>query len=380
MNKEIKTDISVVGAGVTGLMLTKKLTDLGYKVALVEQQGIVGNGPSTKNEGWLHRGTYHATSIQDEAQAMQVANRCIYGHEQIRSFAPEAIEDLDRATYAVVSNDETAQKATDRWEKAGILYRPVPLGKFVQANPEVNITKITDAFQVGDLSINTRILYQKLLTQSEKGGAKIFLKSKFIPEDGEKATLDQGNGDKINLHSDLFIVTAGYGIKDTFRQVTGQDLPVRYWKSHLLVFPRLTKSNIFSINPGEAALFNHGSKSVVGQHEDAVTVSNPNLDIIPDRAVCVFDATQRLIPSANQHEKAYMAIACIKPDVVQSVEQARTLDISVFSPVENYIFALPGKMTEAPFVADQIVQMVFNRNSETTARVAFRPCDTYELI
>src|SRR5258708_3543522 len=294
MNKEIKTDISVVGAGVTGLMLTKKLTDLGYKVALVEQQGIVGNGPSTKNEGWLHRGTYHATSIQDEAQAMQVANRCIYGHEQIRSFAPEAIEDLDRATYAVVSNDETAQKATDRWEKAGILYRPVPLGKFVQANPEVNITKITDAFQVGDLSINTRILYQKLLTQSEKGGAKIFLKSKFIPEDGEKATLDQGNGDKINLHSDLFIVTAGYGIKDTFRQVTGQDLPVRYWKSHLLVFPRLTKSNIFSINPGEAALFNHGSKSVVGQHEDAVTVSNPNLDIIPDRAVCVFDATQRL--------------------------------------------------------------------------------------
>jgi L-2-hydroxyglutarate oxidase LhgO len=71
MSTEIKTDISIVGAGVTGLMLTNKLTDLGYRVALVDRQSCAAGGPSTKNEGWLHKGTYHATSIANEDQSVQ---------------------------------------------------------------------------------------------------------------------------------------------------------------------------------------------------------------------------------------------------------------------------------------------------------------------
>lgn len=78
MRKSISVDVAIVGAGVAGLMLTKKLSDLGFKVALIEKSSCVADGPSTRNEGWLHRGTYHAASIQDRSSAVQVARRCIY--------------------------------------------------------------------------------------------------------------------------------------------------------------------------------------------------------------------------------------------------------------------------------------------------------------
>jgi L-2-hydroxyglutarate oxidase LhgO len=58
-----KFDVVVVGAGAAGLMTAQKLSQLGMSVALIEQKPTVASGPSTRNEGWLHRGTYHAASI-----------------------------------------------------------------------------------------------------------------------------------------------------------------------------------------------------------------------------------------------------------------------------------------------------------------------------
>lgn len=379
MNKEVRADIGIVGAGVTGLMLTKKFTDLGQSVALVEKQPKIAAGPSTKNEGWLHRGTYHATSIKNEQQAMEIAKRCLYGHEEIRRFAPEAIEDIGVPTYAVVGNDELAHSSVERWDKAGVAYKSVSLKDFTSLNPEVGTDKIKHVFEVGDVSINQRILYQKLLTQSEKNGAKIFLNSEFIPEDSGVGKMVRPDNEKTDIYSNMFIVTAGYGLRDVFEEVTGKELPVRYWKSHLLVFPRLTRSSTFYIDPGEAALFNHNNVSIVGQHEDAVIENEPNFETIPARERLVFDATKRLVPSAEKHDGVYMAVACIKPDIARFADQARSLDVDILRPNENYLFALPGKMTEAPYVADKIVQMVFDGNKTTNTEIALRPCDFYNI-
>src|SRR5689334_3121047 len=97
-----RTEVVVVGAGVAGLMLFKKLATLGVSTLLVEKLPLAANGPSTRNEGWLHRGTYHATSIRDRGQAIQVAQRCIYGFEQIRAYAPECLEETTTSSIAVL--------------------------------------------------------------------------------------------------------------------------------------------------------------------------------------------------------------------------------------------------------------------------------------
>ncbi len=376
--KGIQADITIIGAGITGLLLTHKLSDLGFNVVLVEKQEFIGAGPSTKNEGWLHRGTYHATSIRDEAEAVEVAKRCIYGHEAIRRFAPEAVEDIGYPVYAVMGTDEFAHRAVARWEKAGIFYQPVLTRDFALLNPQVDTGRINHAFEVGDVSINTRMLYHKLVVQSEKKGATILLGSHIIPMSNGSAELTGPDGNKRTLYSDMFIVTAGYGLQEMFRQVTGEELQVRFWKSHLLVFPRLTKSSTFHIEPGEAALFNHSGYSIVGQHEDAVMLECPDFTAISERARRVFEATKRLVPQASAYELTHMAYGCLKPDIVQHAEQMRSLNVTLLRANDTWLFALPGKMTEAPYVADMVTQLVFSEKPAKSAAIALRPCDTFK--
>ena len=376
--REMRTDVAVIGEGATGLMLTKKLTDLGYDVALVGKQKVVGSGPSTRNTGWLQRGTYHAASLENEAEALEVAKTCAYGSDQIRHYAPAAIEDAGRQTsFAVIGTDQLAEQATQRWDKANIPYRSVSLSDFSKENPEIGTGGIKHAFKVDDVTINPRILYQKLLTQSKRGGAQVMLDSKFQPKDNGNAEVTHADGSSTRLKSDLFVVTAGYGVKDVFREVTGDEVPVRLYKSHLLVFPRLTANNVFHIDRDESMVFNHGTSSVMLQHHEDFVIDEPDFTVVPEKERKVFEAAHRLVPSVTNYDGDYMPIACIKPELIKDASQARSLDVTIFPGTDNYLFVLPGKLTATPYVTDRLTQIIFNKGSEKTTRVAMRPSDVF---
>jgi len=375
----IKADIAVVGAGVTGLMVTQKLTDLGYDVVLIEKEKVVASASSTRNEGWLHRGTYHAASIKKEEEALEVARTCIYGHEQIRRYAPEAVEDIGQPTYAVVGSDDLAHHSVSRWDKAGVIYKPISVRDFASLNPEVDTQNMKHVFEVGDVGFNPRIFYQKLLVQSEKKGAKIFLQSQLLPKHNGCAKILQNTGETIDLYVTTIIVTAGNGIKDFFREVSGEDLPIRFWKSHLLVFPRLTKYNTLYIDRGEAMVFHHGNTSVIGQHHEDFIVECPDYTAVPEKVELVFAAAKRLIPKTKEYKDSFVPVTCVKPDVIRYSSQPRGYDVNILRADGNYFFVFPGKMTAAPYVADKLIQMVVSGDSEKFARIAPRPCDIYTL-
>lgn len=375
----IKADITIVGAGVTGLLAMKKLTDLDYNVVLIEKERVVASGPSTRNEGWLHRGTYHAASIKNEEEALEVARTCIYGHEQIRRYAPEAVDDLGQSTYAIIGNDDLADHSVNRWNKAGIIYKPISLTNFAFLNPEVDIQNVKHVFEVADVGFNPRVFFRKLITQSEKKGAKIFLQSQLLPKhNGYTKILQEGN-EPITLSTNMVIVTAGNGIKDLFREISGEDLSIRFWKSHLLVFPRLTKYNTFYIDRDEAMIFSHGNTSVIGQHHEDFIVENPDYEAIPNQVELVFKAANRLIPKTKEYKNSFVPVTCIKPDPTKHSERPRGYDANIICTEGNYLFVFPGKMTAAPFVVDKLVQMVLSGDSEKFARIAPRPCDIYKI-
>ena len=63
----------------------------------------------------------------------------------------------------------------------------------------------------------------------------------------------------------------------------GIHIPARFWKSHLLVTKRLTEPGVFCVDPGEAAMMNHGDFSIVGFNEDAIKQSVPDVSVIDER-------------------------------------------------------------------------------------------------
>jgi L-2-hydroxyglutarate oxidase LhgO len=55
--KVISTDAVVVGAGILGLLLAKRLLDFGQQVVLIDKSLTVANGASAMNHGWVHQGS-----------------------------------------------------------------------------------------------------------------------------------------------------------------------------------------------------------------------------------------------------------------------------------------------------------------------------------
>lgn len=372
MAKESKQtfDVTVVGAGVAGLMLTKKLSELGLATALIEKQPKFAGGSSTRNEGWLHRGTYHATSIKDRANAIQVARRCIYGHEQIKRFAPEAVEDVDLPSYALVRNPDSVAEVVSRWDEADVLYKSILLKQLAELEPNVKIDGVAEAFQVNDVGINTRLLYRKLLTSSEKAGAKIYPATNLVFHSPEEAELEQ-NGESQPIESKLFVYTSGYGVRQLFESNFNIVVPLRYWKSHLLVVPRLTRSSVFNLDPNEAAMINHGEFSIVGLNEDAFVCESPDYECIEKGISNIYGAMKRLFHSVDQSRA--LPVACIKTDLAEKLATARSLNISVSEPLPNHICVLPGKMTESPYVTDYVTRLVYEKFNDDL--IALRPMD-----
>ncbi len=363
-------DVAVVGAGVAGLMLTRKLAEIGLNTALIERSDQLAGGPSTRNEGWLHRGTYHATSISERNSAIQVARRCIYGHEQIKSFAPEAIEDIDRLSYATTRDPDRIAEITSRWDEAGVYYKQIGPKELQAREPNVNIKGIAGAFEVGDLGINTRLLYRKLLQSGLRAGATIFpgAEVEFSAPAEAQITVE---GDTKSLDARLFIHTAGYGVRELIEANFGVKMPLRYWKSHLMITSRLTQSAVFCLDPEEAALMNHGIRSLVGLNEDAVQTDGPDYDLIDENTERLRKATEKSFVKTTDDG---VFVACIKTDIIEKTEAARSLSISVSEPVPNHLCVLPGKMTEAPFVTDVVTNLVYNRMEDDM--IALRPMDT----
>lgn len=376
--KEHKTEIAIIGGGVTGLMLLKKLSELGYESTLIEKESTVGNGPSAKNEGILHMGTRHAVATKDLEKANKIVDRCQYGGNQILQYAPESISDPDLRTFAVLTSEDDVDEIVNRWEEAGVKYEPVSLGKFSRLVPETDISRLTHVFQTADTPINVRVLYQKLLKDAQRAGGQLFLNQKFFADNDQSGTLVHANGEKRSIKADLFVVTTGQAIKEIFQQVTGEELPMRFWKSNMVVTPRLAKHGLMHVRNGEANVTHQGNTTIGGQWEDATVVYEPSLKPDPERVKPVFSALERAFPSAQQYQHNFFTITCIKPDVAQFATMARSVDIEVFEPgSSNYIFALPGKMTESPYVADELVRMVFHRNSESL--ISLRPSDLYNI-
>lgn len=368
----ITVDVAVIGGGVTGLMAAHKLSQLGMSVAIIEKETQFAAGPSTRNEGWLHRGTYHSASIKDLNTAVQVAKRCIYGHEQLRRFCPEAVEEAEIKPIALIRSTDRVENTLYRWKLSEVQYREISKGEAARLTPEANFNSCAGVYEVADVSINTRLLYRKLLSALRLNGCKVYLGHSVIHLEDDTATLRSLDEQELTLRAQKYIYASGAGTKDVFYQLHKIDLPLRFWKSHLIITRRLTQRGVFYIDPHEPAMMNHGDYSIVGFNEDAFLTPSPSYSLVDQNVQNIKRGIYNLFP--NWDSDGTLAIACVKVDFSPQNED-RSLNVAIAEPVKNHICILPGKMTEAPYLTDTVVSYL--HSNLDTAEVALRPCDLF---
>lgn len=370
--KAKNVNVAVIGAGIMGLLLTRKLAAMGYTVTMIEKNVELAKSPSTRNEGWLHRGTYHSYGIENETQAIEVAQSCIYGYEQIKKNYPECMEEPFTNSVALIKSKENAEYATERWRKSGVAFTQLCEREVSKQLHDVNVPNGASCFNVMETAINTRILLHLLHQEIEMNkNAKIYTGCKCIHFINDtKCILDLGEEMK-EVNADIFIYTAGYGVKDIFSKEFAMELPLRVFKSHLLITKRMSKNNVFYIEPDNVTAMHHGNITIVGSTKENLCTTQSDYDNDEVRAGRLIENTKMLFRKKLDDFSVY---ACHKVDWY-SGEEFQSLNPVIKEPMTNHIIALPGKMTEAPYVCDTLLRTVFERLGN--CRVAKRPCDTY---
>ncbi|WP_172424524.1 FAD-dependent oxidoreductase [Vandammella animalimorsus] len=368
-----KYDIIIVGAGAAGLMAALKLSQLGLSVVVLEQKSLLASGPSTRNEGWLHRGSYHAISIRDRINALQVAQRYIYGHEQLRRFAPEAIEDADKNPIALLRDGNRLNDVISRWEEADVAFKQISSEKATHLVPSGDFSRAAALFEVKDVSINTRLLYRKLFSMAKAIGCKFLINHTIVRSEGLTLDVEDPFGERLSLSGQRIIYTTGAGTKSIYSKLHNFEIPMRYWKSHLVVTRRLAPMGIFYLDPQEAAMMHHGEFSVIGFNEDAILCESPSYDVILSRAKNLRQGISRIFPSWN--DPSSMDISCVKVDLLDHENTARSLNVAIQEPIPGHIIALPGKLTETPYLTDVLVSMIHHEIDDN--QISPRPCDNY---
>jgi glycine/D-amino acid oxidase-like deaminating enzyme len=271
----------------------KELVDNGYDVTLVENSPTLANGATIRNEGWLHAGTYHSVAVEDDGEIERVIANTLMGHRAIATFAPEAIDHI--TSYAVVASDDFAHRAVTRWTMAGVPFQEVPLDQLAEEG--LDTQRFRASFLVEDKSVNSRILCQKLAAYIQGKGGNFLLGARFTPQDEERAKVDTSFG-RLELHSRHFVIAAGSGCQNIVEGITGEPFPMRFFKAHLLVSPRLTEHNYFHLEAGEAGFMNHGLASVIGIHRDGVEMEKADYTVDPNKERLIYEAVSRMVPHA----------------------------------------------------------------------------------
>jgi glycine/D-amino acid oxidase-like deaminating enzyme len=375
--------------------MSAELAEAGLSVVLAEKRSKLGSGPSTNNEGMLHRGTYHAAAIRDRIQAIEVARRCAEGYKRILKIAPESIEDTFDRCFALFRADADINEICSRWDEAGVPYSPVSKQQYSVLEPGTDLSGIAEVFEVQDRSINPRALYRNMLRRAEELGVVILPQAEVTqvqPEQNRIYLRVGGFTEPIAIEAQACVCTAGSGIRDFFARALETDIPMRYWKSHLLDTARVCRHNMFVTYPGGITLMQHGAWSIAGLNADAIPIPEPDSKVVPESADALREGLRQFFPRFDSSTS--IPRACIKVDVGGALSASQTgqlkLNCAYGEPVNGHFWVIPGKMTEVPCVAEALVQLLRERLAgnvlppvlnrlvpQSTIQIADRPIDEY---
>jgi len=174
------------------------------------------------------------------------------------------------------------------------------------------------------------------------------------------------------------VYAAEYGIKHIFESNFGIAVNILCWKSHLLVLPRLTQFGIYCPSRGEATVMNQGAYSIAGiNFHGEKEVEAPNYTVDSQVVNSILAGLQRLV--RLERWPAYLPVVCTKVNRPATGDSfLRSVDVSVAEPRPGDICILPGKMTETPFVVDEVLRIVLSRLED--GNIAWRPCDLSHVL
>ena len=102
-----KIECAVIGAGVIGLAVARELAIQGREVVILESEGTIGAGTSSRNSEVIHAGIYYP-------EGSLKARLCVRGKELLYSYCSKYGIDFSCCGKLIVATRETQIKKLDK--------------------------------------------------------------------------------------------------------------------------------------------------------------------------------------------------------------------------------------------------------------------------
>lgn len=387
MKKTIRTQVLVVGGGVTGASVLWDLSLRGIQAVLVERKDM-NSGASGANHGLLHSGARYVSNDPD------AAIECHEESEILKRTASRYVEKTGGLFVAVQGDDEHYISDFPHFcSRSNITVERLSAEQARELEPSLS-ANIIAAYRVPDASIDPFGFSLAMITQSVSLGARVFFQSRirsFAVRKGRIASAEVTNsvtGETLTIKADMVVNASGAWAAEV-AELAGVYLPMTYSKGTLLVTAeRVARHVINRLRPPSDAdiIVPGGTVSIVGT--TSVRIDHPG-----EAEPTVFE-TDRIIAESSillprlQTERYIRAYAGIRPLAGQSGNQGDRAMSRGFAlldhsrdKVANFLTITGGKLTTCRLMAEKTTDLVCGHlgisaecRTRTTPLADISPC------
>jgi len=236
-----RVDAVVVGAGVVGLAVARALARGGLEVVIVEREGAIGSGVSSRNSEVVHAGLYYPPGSLK-------ARMCVRGRELLYAYCAERGVPHRRCGKLVVATSPAERAKLDdilrRGHANGVhALRPIDGAQARELEPALSADCVAALHSPDSGIVDSHALMTSLLGEAEAAGAMLALKSPFegARRDGPEGWVVRTGGDEaFELGCRWLVNAAGLGTHRVAGAIEG--LPAAAYPAQ-----RLAKGHYFGL-------------------------------------------------------------------------------------------------------------------------------------
>ncbi len=372
----VKTQVLIIGGGVTGAGIARDLALRGVNCVIVEKHDI-NAGASGANHGLLHSGARYVSSDAHSAEECRDEGRIL------KKMAPDCIEDTGGLFVAVAGDDETyIAEFPQLCAKSRIPVKELDIKEAREMEPALS-SKTIAAFQVQDASIGPFKLSMENIHQARTLGCDLLRHSQVVGLQVEKKRITATKLKNLLTHEHFMVeadqvVNASGAWAKEIAALAGCQIDLLYSKGSLLVtHSRLTKRVINRLRPSSNAdiLVPGGTVSILGttsiriENLDAIFPTVKEIDAIVGEGAAMIPELEM-----TRYIRAY---AGVRPLVGTATEEggrriSRSFSLIDHEPegLKNFVTITGGKLTTYRLMAEKTADLVCARLGVT------KPCLT----
>jgi L-2-hydroxyglutarate oxidase LhgO len=301
-----KVDAVVVGAGVVGLAVARKLALAGQEVVLLEASSAIGTETSSRNSGVIHAGIYYP---HDSLKA----RLCVRGKELLYEYCEQHDVPHQRIGKLIVATSESQQSTLEKLARQGKANGVGDLERLNAAEVkkvEPNINAVSALYSRSTGIVDSAALMLSYQGDLEAASGILALNA---PANGVQVTasgfrIDIGGGDPMLLNTKLLVNSTGLHMVETLKNIGGfpaEHIPtLRYAKgNYFSLSGRSPFSHLIYPIPEKAGLGIHATLDLAGQVRfgpDVEWVEQPDYRVSAKRLDTFYEAISTYFPGIDR--------------------------------------------------------------------------------